>query len=81
MESLQALLLLLGVVHAAALLLGGASLMPAPGGALLAWVAVVLPHSLHGVAGALDAFVHPTPEEEHETAVLVRLAPTQVRGL
>ena len=48
----------------------------------MAWVAVVLAHSLYGVAGALDAYVHPTSEElgEGEMAVLARLAPPQVRG-
>jgi len=48
----------------------------------VAWVAVVLAHSLYGVAGALDAYVHPTSEElgEGEMAVLARLAPPQVRG-
>jgi len=58
------------------------SLMPAPGGALVAWMAVVLAHSLYGVAGTLDAYVHPTWEEmgEGEMAVLARLAPQQVRG-
>ena len=56
--------------------------MPAPGGALVAWVAVVLAHSLYGVAGALDAYVHPTSEEraEGEMAVLARLAPSQLRS-
>ena len=58
------------------------SLMPAPGGALVAWVAVVLAHSLYGVAGALDAYVHPASEEmgEGEMAALARVAPPQVRG-
>ena len=58
------------------------SLMPAPGGALVAWVAVVLAHSLYGVAGALDAYVHSTSEEmgEGEMAALARVAPPQVRG-
>ena len=56
--------------------------MPAPGGALVAWVAVVLAHSLYSVAGALDAYVHPTSEEraEGEMAVLLRLAPPQLRS-
>ena len=58
------------------------SLMPAPGGALVAWVAVVLAHSLYGVAGALDAYVHPASEEmgEGEMAALARVAPPQGRG-
>mmetsp|Transcript_75779 Transcript_75779/g.183148 ORF Transcript_75779/g.183148 Transcript_75779/m.183148 type:complete len:155 (+) Transcript_75779:143-607(+) len=58
------------------------SLMPAPGGALVAWMAVVLAHSLYGVAGTLDAYVHPTWEEmgEGEMAVLARLAPQQLRS-
>jgi hypothetical protein len=76
------LLLLLGIAHAAALLLGAMSLMPAPGGALVAWVAVVLAHSLYGVAGTLDAYVHPTSEEmgEGEMAALARVAPPQLRS-